>query len=86
MLQQNDIRRIPDAFKVLIKLRNIRLDRNRLTSIDNLINCAALRSLNLSYNQLTSIEVTRKYLFILFALNFDEIYVLYVLLGPLILK
>ncbi len=59
MLQQNDIKRIPDAFKVLIKLRNVRLDRNRLTSIDNLLNCSALRSLNLSYNQLTSIEVNR---------------------------
>ncbi len=57
MLQQNEVKRISDAFKQLIKLKELRIDRNRLTSVENLINCGALKVLDLSYNQIGSIEV-----------------------------
>ena len=57
MLQQNEIKRICDAFKQLIKLKELRLDRNRLTSVENLVNCGALKILDLSYNHIASLEV-----------------------------
>ena len=39
------------------KLKELRLDRNQITSLDkHLVSCASLRMLDLSYNKLTSLE------------------------------
>lgn len=55
-LQQNSIKRICDGFKQLIKLREVRLDRNKLSAVENLGRCSALRVVDLSYNQISSVE------------------------------
>lgn len=55
-LQQNGISSIPRGFISFTKLRDLRLDRNNLTSVKHLSSCVSLRILNLSYNKLRSID------------------------------
>jgi Leucine-rich repeat (LRR) protein len=55
LLQQNGIDSIPKAFQSLIKLKELRLDQNKLTTVKNLSSCSSLKHLNLAYNRLTSI-------------------------------
>lgn len=56
MIQQNGISSIPfgNSFS---KLRDLRLDRNHLTSVEPLSICSNLRTLNISWNKLISLEV-----------------------------
>jgi Leucine-rich repeat (LRR) protein len=55
-LQQNLIQEIPFCFRSFNKLRHLRLDKNRLTTIDNLQGCSSLRILDISFNKLESLE------------------------------
>lgn len=55
-LQNNRIDSMFDAFKTLTKLRDLRLDSNRITKVESLQNCQALRKLDLSHNALQSID------------------------------
>lgn len=56
MLQQNSLTKIPDDFTTLVKLRELRLDRNKITEIAYLSQCSSLRRLDLSFNRLSSLE------------------------------
>lgn len=56
MLQQNSITEIIFGFEGFKKLRELRLDRNQLTTIDHLQHCSSLRVLDLSWNKITSLE------------------------------
>lgn len=56
LLQQNKVKKLETEFLSFKKLRELRLDRNELTSIDNLHCCTALRILDLSWNKIESIE------------------------------
>lgn len=55
-IQQNSIQRIGDAFKHMTKLRDVRLDRNKLASVEGLGACSSLRVLDLSYNQIAALD------------------------------
>ena len=56
MLQQNALTEMPDAFNSLVKLRELRLDRNKIPRIEYLNSCSSLRRLDLSFNKLGSLE------------------------------
>jgi Leucine-rich repeat (LRR) protein len=56
MLQQNGVDAIPIFFSSLNKLRELRLDRNKLLIIDNLSSCSSLRTLDISYNSISSLD------------------------------
>jgi Leucine-rich repeat (LRR) protein len=64
MLQQNGISAIPHGVS-FHKLRELRLDRNQLTSVEPLSSCSNLRKLNLSWNKLSSFEVSWNSYFLL---------------------
>ena len=55
-LQQNSITDVPPGFKQLIKLKELRLDRNKLQVVSNLNCCTSLRIIDVSYNRITSLE------------------------------
>lgn len=55
-LQQNKISSINNVFTNLIRLQDLRLDKNRLTKIEHLSQCQALKSLNLSSNILATLD------------------------------
>ena len=57
MLQQNGLSAVPSAFTSFNKLKELRIDRNQIKKLDNLSGCSSLRLLDISYNQLTSLEV-----------------------------
>lgn len=54
-LQQNGIQEIPIGFQTLTKLKDLRLDNNRITEINNLQSCAQLQKLDLSSNLIESV-------------------------------
>lgn len=56
LLQQNGIASFPTSFKTLKNLRELRVDRNQITSIENLSGCSALRILDLSFNNIESLS------------------------------
>lgn len=56
MLQQNGITSIPFGISFQ-KLRELRLDRNQLVSVEPLSTCSSLRKLNISWNNITTFEV-----------------------------
>ena len=56
LLQQNGITKFPISFKSLKYLRELRVDRNQLSSIDNLSSCSSLRILDISFNNLDSLS------------------------------
>lgn len=56
MLQQNGISSFCPAFSSFNKLKELRLDRNQLGSIQYLNHCSSLRMLDLSHNHITSLE------------------------------
>lgn len=56
LLQQNGISKIIDAFNSLLKLRELRLDRNKLVCVENIQKCTSLRVLDLSWNKISSVE------------------------------
>lgn len=56
MLQQNGITNLVTSFTSLAKLRELRVDRNRLSSVDNLSCCTSLRMLDLSWNKISSLD------------------------------
>lgn len=55
MIQQNGLTNIPSSFKSLKYLRELRIDRNQLTSIRNLGGCCCLRFLDISFNNIDSL-------------------------------
>lgn len=56
MLQQNQIESIPSALRSLIKLRELRLDRNYLKDLANINTLQNLRFLDVSGNNISSLE------------------------------
>ena len=56
LLQQNGITKFPISFKSLKYLRELRVDRNQLSSIENLNSCSSLRILDVSFNNLDSLS------------------------------
>jgi Leucine-rich repeat (LRR) protein len=61
MLQQNGLCIIPTAFLSFSKLKELRLDRNGIEKLENLSGCSSLKMLDVSYNQLTTLEVCYNY-------------------------
>ena len=57
MLQQNFLTEISSTFLSFNKLKELRIDRNNIMKLDNLTGCTSLRLLDISYNQLTTLEV-----------------------------
>eukprot|EP01036_Dinobryon_divergens_P030739 gene30739-40029_t len=55
-LQQNFISTVPESFRSLNKLVELRLDRNKITKIENLQSCSSLKILDLSSNQIQSLD------------------------------
>jgi Leucine-rich repeat (LRR) protein len=55
-LHQNKITDIDEAFAKLNKLRELRLDKNRISKLINLQGLQALRSLDVSFNAVSSLE------------------------------
>ena len=55
-LQQNGIRDLGFSLAGLRSLRLLRLDRNRLSSLPSLQSCSQLKLLDLSFNELSSLE------------------------------
>lgn len=55
MIQQNGLTNIPSSFRSLKYLRELRVDRNQLTSIKNLSGCCCLRILDISFNDIDSL-------------------------------
>ena len=49
MLQQNDLSKLNESLLQLKKLRELRLDHNKITTIECLNNCTSLRTLDLSW-------------------------------------
>ena len=56
LLQQNGITKFPNSFKSLKYLRELRVDRNQLSTIENLNSCTSLRILDISFNNLDSLS------------------------------
>jgi Leucine-rich repeat (LRR) protein len=57
MLQQNGITDIPYGFRSFNKLKELRIDRNQISDIQNLSCCVSLKFLDVSWNDLTNLEV-----------------------------
>ena len=55
-LQQNGISKLISAFTNMKKLRDLRLDRNKLQTVDYLHQCSSLRVLDLSWNNLKTLD------------------------------
>jgi Leucine-rich repeat (LRR) protein len=55
-LQQNAIKEIPFSLRGLIKLKELRLDRNKIFYLENLHTCITLKYLDLSWNKIDSID------------------------------
>jgi len=56
LLQSNELTKISTDFLCLKKLKVLRLDRNKITTLDNLHQCSSLKSLDLSWNKLSTLE------------------------------
>jgi Leucine-rich repeat (LRR) protein len=55
-LQQNYIKELAFCLRSMQKLKKLRVDKNELTTIENLQSCTSLRYLDLSYNKIESLE------------------------------
>jgi hypothetical protein len=55
-LQQNGVTQIINCFNNFLKLRDLRLDHNRINTIQNLSRCSSLRTLDLSCNRIQGLE------------------------------
>ena len=56
IIHQNNITEFSENMKCLIKLKELRADKNKIKSIQNLKGCTSLCVLDLSWNNLTSID------------------------------
>ena len=56
LLQQNGITSFPSSFRGLKNLRELRVDRNQLSTIENLNCCVSLRILDISFNSIESLS------------------------------
>ena len=56
IVHQNNITEFSENMKCLIKLKELRADKNKIKSIQNLKGCTSLCVLDLSWNNLTSID------------------------------
>ena len=72
-LQQNYLKNIPDSFAALIKLRELRLDRNQISSLSNLMTLSNLRNLDISGNNIESLEVCMIYVFYMYISKYSFI-------------
>lgn len=73
MLQQNGITSIPFGIS-FNKLRELRLDRNQLVSVEPLSTCSNLRKLNISWNNIKTFEVNFISLLTFLIFNFFRVF------------